>query len=177
MTSDEQAKAEIMRLFTAHQLQLRAYAYSICRDAHLTEDIVQNVAVVLMTKGLEYDTSRPFLPWVMGITRRKALEMCRQRGKSVLVSDESLLDRMENSLIETAGTDYVEARLDAMLACVELVGKEGREVLNMKYVRKMSVREIADVTRRNVAAINSLLQRLRAKVVECVDRRMTEAAQ
>ena len=177
MASNDNAQAEIMRLFTAHQLQLRAYAYSVCRDTHLTEDIVQNVAVVLMTKGLEYDTSRPFLPWVIGITRRKALEMCRLRGKAVLVSDESLLDRIENSMIETAAPDYVEARLDAMMACIGQVGVEGRDILDMKYVRKMSVREIADTTRRNVAAINSLLQRLRAKVVECVDRRMTEATQ
>jgi RNA polymerase sigma-70 factor, ECF subfamily len=176
MPQSEPAQAEIMRLFTGHQVQLRAYAYAICRDAHLTEDIVQEVAVVLITKYSDYDVTRPFLPWAMGITRNKAFEMLRERGKHVMALDEEALDRLESSLAATGTPEYVEARLDAMLSCMKRVGEQGQEVLNMKYVRRMSAREIAEATRRNVAAVNSLLQRLRARVVECVDRRMAEVA-
>lgn len=176
MTPNESAQAEIMRLFTGHQIQLRAYAYAICRDTHLTEDIVQEVAVVLITKYPDYDASRPFLPWALGITRRKALETIRARGRIVLALDEPMLDRLEAGIVKVASPDRVQARLDAMMVCVEQMGPEGRDILSMKYVKRMSAQAIAEATRRNVAAVNSLLQRLRAKVVECVDRRMAEVA-
>jgi RNA polymerase sigma-70 factor, ECF subfamily len=174
MTPNESVQAGITRLFARHQAQLKAYAYAICRDAHLADDIVQEVAVVLITRTSAYDPERPFLPWAIGIARNKTLEMLRGRGRSLLVLDETMLDRVETALVNTAGPDYAEARLDAMMTCVEQVPPDARAVLGMKYVKGMSAQEIAAATHRNASAINSLLQRLRARVVECVDRRMAE---
>ena len=72
--------------------------------------------------------------------------------------------------------DVLEARLDAIMLCLDQLGEEARNIMSMKYVQRLSARDIAASTRRKVAAINSLLQRLRARVIECVDQRLAEAS-
>ncbi len=46
-----------------------AFVLSIIPDFHQAEDVLQQVAVVLVREFGQFDTSRPFLPWALGIAR------------------------------------------------------------------------------------------------------------
>ena len=46
-----------------------AFVLSIIPDFHQAEDVLQQVAVVLVREFGQFDTSRPFLPWALGIAQ------------------------------------------------------------------------------------------------------------
>ncbi len=54
---------QLARLWTESQSVVASYVLSLVRDFHCAEDILQQVAVVLVREFEKYDRSRPFLPW------------------------------------------------------------------------------------------------------------------
>ena len=64
---DQENTEKLARLWTESQSVVASYIFSLVRDFHLAEDILQQVAVVLVREFEKYDPSRPFLPWTMGI--------------------------------------------------------------------------------------------------------------
>ena len=159
----------LMQEFTKHTKQIRAYAYAVTHDYHLAEDVLQEVSVVLIRRCADYDPSRSFLSWSLGIARRKALETLRARSKDRLMYlEEDALDRLDAAFEKSSVPDYVRDREDALARCLEKVGQKGREILSMKYVKRMRAEAIARIRKQTEAAVNSLLQRLRGKLMECV---------
>lgn len=49
-------------------------AHAVTHDGSLADDAVQDVFVDLLRLGTRYDPSRPALPWLAGMVRRKALK-------------------------------------------------------------------------------------------------------
>lgn len=163
----------LMRQFMRYSKQIKAYAYAVMHDYHLAEDVLQEVGVVLIRRCADYDSSRSFLSWALGITRRKTLETLRARGRDrVMYLDEDALDCLDVAFEKANTGDYMRHREDALAVCLKRLSLKGREVFGMKYVKRMSAQSIAAVRKQTVASINSLLQRLRAKLIECVEQQM-----
>jgi RNA polymerase sigma-70 factor (ECF subfamily) len=176
MKPSKTASDELIGLFVKHRIQLNAYACAIVGDHHLAEDVLQEVAMTVVRKQDSYDRSRPFLPWALGITRIRALKILQSRGRHVYIPDEETIDALEAGFSDIAAPDYVDVRKDALVQCMEKLNERGKQILDMKYVKAMKVEVIARIQRKSVPAVNSLLQRIRAKLIECVDRRMSREA-
>jgi RNA polymerase sigma-70 factor (ECF subfamily) len=166
------SEAELMRAFTAHRAQIYGFAYSITRDFHLAEDVLQDVSLLLIERRREYDSTRPFANWALGITRRKALECLRMRRDAERSFDDEVWLKLEGSFVRQAQRRRLDPRREALANCMQQMGGRGRSVLEMKYDQKLSARIIAGRIGKTLKAVNSLLQRLRARLIECVNRRM-----
>jgi RNA polymerase sigma-70 factor (ECF subfamily) len=166
MTEDE-----LMRQFMAHRSRLHALAYAVTRDFHLAEDVLQEVALALIRHRQEAGGVRAFPAWAMAITRNKALEALRKRRRAPVPLEAEALRLLEDSLVRVASTGSIGGRRDALARCLEVLGARARDLLEMKYGHKMPVAEIARAIERSPAATNSLLQRLRGKLADCMDRR------
>ena len=57
----------LARFWTQHQPTVGAYVLAMIPNFHQSEDVLQQVAVVLVREFDKYDTSRPFLPWALGL--------------------------------------------------------------------------------------------------------------
>jgi RNA polymerase sigma factor (sigma-70 family) len=71
------AAGPLSELYAATRGPLLRVAFAVTRDAGLAEDAVQAVFVDLLRLASRYDASRPALPWLAGIVRRKALKARR----------------------------------------------------------------------------------------------------
>jgi RNA polymerase sigma factor (sigma-70 family) len=71
------AAGPLSELYAATRAPLLRVAFAVTRDAGLAEDAVQAVFVDLLRLASRYDASRPALPWLAGIVRRKALKARR----------------------------------------------------------------------------------------------------
>ncbi|MBN1676017.1 MAG: sigma-70 family RNA polymerase sigma factor [Kiritimatiellae bacterium] len=167
---------QLFREFARYRMQVGAMAYGITRDFHLAEDVIQEVAVVLARRRADYDPSRPLLPWVLGITRRKALETMRARKPGIVQFRDDALDHLQDALAEHAEPGYIQDRLEALARCLRKLSPDNTEILERKYCAREQADHIARVLGKSRAAVNSILQRLRAKVMECVERQLKEAA-
>ena len=147
-----------------------ALVYSILKDYHLSEDVVQEVCFFIANTPDKYDESRPFLPWAMGVARFKAYEAVRKAEKQAASLEDDVLEKLQNDLVELERDE--DARILALQNCLSEVSTENKQIMMMKYVEKLSAQNIADKINRTPVATFSLLQRLRASIASCINKKV-----
>ena len=171
MLTDKEIAHELMK----NHSRLWAMAHSITHDFHLTEDTLQEVSIVLIKKKEKFDESRSFLKWALGITRIEALRTLNRHNKNNLMLDEGAYDKLEQLIAEDKRT-YSEDRVEALKGCLKELSPENHKILQMKYLHKYSARRISNLVDRTETATHSLLQRLRMKMVNCINGKLEREA-
>ena len=88
-------------LWTKAQPVVAAYIGSLVRDVHDAEDILHEVALVLVRKRDQYDPSQPFARWAIGIAKRQVLKHLERTGSKPVLVEGTLLERFTASFEES----------------------------------------------------------------------------
>ncbi|MDM4016468.1 sigma-70 family RNA polymerase sigma factor [Roseiconus lacunae] len=168
MRSEQQIR--FTKLWTEVQPAVAMYVRAIVRDPHATSDIVQNTAVVLLRKFDEWDSSRDYLRWAMGIAKFELLAYHRNSGRDRLVFDESLLDALAESWPSVISE--VDHEQSALQDCLETLSPKAREIVNLRYFGGLKVPKIAEQLGLTAGAIRIALMRIRHQLAGCVERRL-----
>ncbi len=164
-----QAAAEA---FTRHwircQPNIAAYIRSLVPQMHDAEDLLQNVAVVMLRKFAQYDPERPFLHWALGIARNEALGHRRSHATQRLVRNADLAEVLADACEEVA--PEMDERLGALSRCQENLQPRAREVLRLRYQDALSPPDIATRMKMSHGAVRVALTRARAALMACIER-------
>lgn len=131
---------------------------------------MQKSNVILWEKEEEWDRTRPFLPWALGIARFTVMAHFRDRGRERLIFDSDVMEAMERHLSVEA--EKTPDRISALRTCMGKIDDAPREALKAHYVAGLSMVELAGAMGRSVSGVKSLLMRLRQKLAECIQREM-----
>ena len=77
-------------LWTAAQPIVGSYIGSLVPDFQEAEDLLQEVALVLLRKFPEYDDRRPFVAWALGVARFEVLHARRSHARSFVAAQSDL---------------------------------------------------------------------------------------
>ena len=104
------------------------------------EDVLQRVFYEVWRNRDRYDPTRSLEAWVLGIARKRAIDLLRRRHANVVPIEE---------LRDIAGDDGRElaeryARANEVRGALERLPKEQREVLVLAYFGQLTQTEIAD---------------------------------
>jgi RNA polymerase sigma factor (sigma-70 family) len=104
------------------------------------EDVLQRVFYEVWRNRDRYDPARSLEAWVLGIARKRAIDLLRRRHANVVPMEE---------LREIAGDDGRElaeryARAQEVRGALERLPVEQREVLTLAYFGELTQTEIAD---------------------------------
>ena len=118
-----------------------------------------------------YDTSRPFLAWAIGVARNAIRNQFRSRRvrEKVLVDTEiveKIAHRVGESLAEIEAELAEEKAL--MEKCIDALPERSRSLFTLRYRDALSLDVVAQQIDRSYAATNMLLTRIRSKLLECV---------
>ncbi len=164
-------------LFTRHwtlaQPTVSAYVASLFPDFHEAEDLLQNVALVLLRKFPEYDPRRPFVPWALGIAKLEVLTRRRSHARSPLAYRPELADAVA-AAFEREGPELA-ARVRALRECVREVRGRSSEAVRLRYEEGLPPRDVASRLGMSGGAVRVLLARIRAGLETCIGRRLSEA--
>ena len=154
----------ISELIERHRRRVYDYIYLMVKDSEVAEDICQETfvkAIRVIEEGRYVDNGK-FLSWVMRIAHNQVIDHFRRQQKSLTVTESDAgydilgTQRLsEGSVEEQIVKDQIEADLRKL---VELLPKEQREVVKMRYYAGLSFKDIAEQT--NVS-INTALGRMR----------------
>jgi len=75
---------QFTRRWTEAQPIVAGYINAVVADFQEAEDLLQNVAVILLRKFPEYDGQRPFVAWAIGIAKREVLMARRHHARNFL---------------------------------------------------------------------------------------------
>lgn len=149
------------------------YLRSVVISFHDVEDLVQQVAYAVASRYDEYDRSKPFTPWVLGIAKYKVLEYRRRIGKDRRIFGEAALDRIGlayGSVSAAPPDDHYRA----LQACVTKLTKRARRVLDMRYVQELKPAGIAKQLGATPNAICLLLSRTRKALAHCIQQQLQQ---
>jgi RNA polymerase sigma-70 factor (ECF subfamily) len=162
-------------LLNRYKSSVHSYIYYIVRDRDLTEDVFQETfvkAIVTIKQG-RYSENGKFKAWIMRIAHNLIIDHFRQeRNENTISNDEVDVDLFNDIRLSdsTAEDQMVQNQVfDDVRKLVRHLPDNQREVLEMRYYRDMSFKEIAEVTG---VSINTALGRMRYAILNM--RRMAE---
>lgn len=162
-------------LLNRHKSSIHSYIYYMVRNRDITEDIFQEtfVKVIVTIKQGHYTENGKFKAWITRIAHNLVIDHFRQeRSENTISNDEVEVDLFNNMKLcdGTIEDDLVRIQvLSDVKKLVRLLPESQREVLEMRYYRDLSFKEIADITG---VSINTALGRMRYAILNM--RRMAE---
>jgi len=163
--------SEATRLILAHRKLLLAYIYSIVRDAHLAEDVLQDSAVVILQRWSEFGEVRNFWALAREVARRQSLAALRKSRKlKVGLSTESL-DALDRGFDAVAQAEP-DGRVEALRACLQALPEGWRAIALLRYRDGHSLSELAERLERSANGLAVTLNRIRVRLADCVRARL-----
>lgn len=165
---------EIVRRFQHDVLRIVS---GMLYDRSATEDLVQQVFVNAFLHLKDYQIGRDFGSWIRTIARNAVREHVRKTSRydrRLKAYGEILVTRPEDD----ERTDEHDQELQQALgACLEQLSERALEAVKLRYHEGKSFATIAPQLQGTTGAIRNLLARVRSKLRECIERRMSEASE
>jgi RNA polymerase sigma factor (sigma-70 family) len=139
-------------LFERYHGPLFNYLFRLCGNKHLSEDLVQEVFVRILKYRHTYGGNHRFTTWMFQIARNARIDHYRQNP----VVDASLECQVQEFLSDSPTPDQYmeqEEEMRIMLAALEKLPEERREVLLLRGFQGLKFEEIAEVLRCSVNTI------------------------
>lgn len=176
MLSDEQLVAAYASgnneafdtLLLRHKGRLFNYIFQMVRDRDVADDIFQETFVKAITtiKQGRYNDLGKFSAWITRIARNLAIDSFRtEKSESTLSTDDATIDILNRKELsqETIEDSMIDLQIeDDIRRLISELPDSQREVLNMRFYRDMSFKEIAEQTG---VSINTALGRMRYAIL------------
>ncbi len=146
------------------------FVRSFIRDSAEAEDVLQEVALVIVDRYSFYDSTQPFIGWALGIARRVVWTHLRNKYHDRDLNLQEAIDQVSNAFERL--DPHVQDMKDALAHCVKKVGGEGRRALHLRYENGLELKQIAERLQKSPSAIGVLLYRVRSALRECIDRHL-----
>ncbi|MEM1294571.1 MAG: sigma-70 family RNA polymerase sigma factor [Verrucomicrobiota bacterium] len=162
--------SQLLQVFARHNRELRAYSRLILPSVDPIDDVMQEASVVIWEKQEQLRHEDEFLPWAKTIVRNISFRHRRKLISDRHVFDDELLERILNEEEAEQGQEKESSReYGALLACLEKLPDDRRQLILAPYGKPGSVKELAEKSTRSPNSLYKLLQRLRSKLVRCVE--------
>lgn len=161
---------QLPALWAAAQPAVDNFIYSQILDFHQAQDILQHVAVIAFAKFGEYDASRPFIAWVIGIARNEVLKSRRQHARERHVFDSQLVEQIADAHVDLR--DEFDPMREALRDCVRKVDDRGRQLLQLRYDQQLKPAQIGKRLDISTTSVLVSLHRVRAAIKRCIERRL-----
>jgi RNA polymerase sigma factor (sigma-70 family) len=171
---DADAYAAVMQELAVHVRRVVRHRRAFLEQADV-EDLVQDVLLSVHAVRATYDATRPFLPWLLAITRNRLADAARRYARSgaheVVVEDLGVTFFSDRT--NTMTTTYGDPA--ALKEAIAALPSGQRNAIEMLKLREMSLKEAAAASGTSVGALKVATHRamdaLRRKLTKEVDER------
>jgi len=164
----------IIREFQRDRWLLLAYIRALVGDPGRSEDIFQSVSVVVLQKAEEFIPGTDLQAWCRGIARNLILRERRLAHSLRSFEGDRILDRIDQAFAEYDQSDLLEERRDQMRECMSRLSPGSRELIELRYVTGLTLKQLSLRLRRTEGSIQVALSRIRKWLGECVERHLHE---
>jgi RNA polymerase sigma-70 factor (ECF subfamily) len=169
MTGEERVH-EFMRLFTSHELRLRAFALSLIPNLADAEDVMQQANLVIWKKFEQFQPGTDFFAWACRVVFLEAKDFRKKQLRTKVRYGDEFFEAVAQ---ETAAmSEELGERQQVLGDCVAKLRPNYREMLRLRYEEGGSADAIAQRLGRSVDAIYNALSRLRKALGDCIDRKV-----
>jgi RNA polymerase sigma-70 factor (ECF subfamily) len=172
VTSGDAGYEPFVRMLVEHEPRTRAYLRGLLPSWHDVEEVMQSTSLVAWRKFAEFREGTSFGGWLHTIARFEALKYRRGMARSPLVFSEEVWELLAHEA--DAEVESVEARREALEQCLGKLPAAQRELVLKAHTPGVQLNEFAQQAGRSEQAFYKTIQRLRAALLECIERTMTK---
>lgn len=158
-------------LWTKAQPTVMAFVRSVTPQLADAEDIIQDTARQIALRFDEYDPSRPFGPWAMGVAKYKVKEWRRRQAKGTLLLNDDAIDAIHFSYSERRDDDWQEVGR-AIDLCLKKASPAAEELLTLRYLEELKPAAIAKKIGSTANSVSVRLTRARDALRECLRKQL-----
>jgi len=152
-----------------------AYIYSITRNRDATEEIFQELGLVIADHAQRGTEVERFIGWAVGIARRQiaAYYRANQRQRKIFPLTDRLAEVMATSVMENE--QHLESEKDQLQMleeCVSELTGRNRDVIIQKYQKGKSNSSIAESLHWEINSVKVALSRARKVLLACVQHKL-----
>lgn len=157
---------ELKSILVSELPRIRRFAYSLTGNKADAEDLVQNLVVKMLQKGLAKDVS--VLPWLLRVCKNMWLDEIRARDvRQKAVQEKKIPETEQVTLENDQETSY---SLERILQVLDQMGEEQRMIISLVIIEGFSYAEAAEVLDIPQGTVMSRLSRARKKMLELISR-------
>lgn len=155
---DAQAYARLLKAITPRVHGMVRHQRQFLPAADI-EDLVQDVLISLHAVRATYDPARPFIPWLVAITRNRLADGARRYARQK--AHEVNVDEYPVTFSEDGTNTDSELYRDpeALKQAIQALPPGQREAIEMLKLREMSLKEAAAASGTSVAALKVSVHR------------------
>ena len=143
-------RAAFAELVCRYEGTVLVTAWSVVGDFHAAQDVAQDAFVIAFKKLAQLRDGRTFGPWLLSIVRREGV-----RAKRKQVSRSEVACPCDTiAVYEDWWNEFQD-----ILPALENLPEHERLVVSLRFIDGLSVREIADATRRPTGTVTKQLSR------------------
>lgn len=156
-------RAAFRALYTDTAPKLFGVALRICSDRAMAEDALQNAFVDIWRGAGGFDGRRGGgFAWMLAITRNRAIDLVRRRGRSSEISD-------DDAVQATPAAPGEDADRMALAQCMGRLENRSREMVLLAYHLGLSREELSARYDAPVNTIKTVLRRGLAALRQCLE--------
>lgn len=162
-------------LMREHAEMLTVYLRAVLRDPAAVDEVFQETMITAWKTLDRFDRARPFGPWLRGIAGRLILAH-RRRGAmhGLVLCDAELLDHLEGRVAALAAQpgDNLDEKLECLRGCLEALPDRYRQAVQLRYRDDLPAATVAERLQLSLEALKKQLQRGRARLADCMQRKL-----
>ncbi|MCP4051126.1 MAG: sigma-70 family RNA polymerase sigma factor [bacterium] len=130
-------------------------------DKNIIEDLTQEIIITIHNSRHTYNSSRPFLPWVLGIIHYKLIDYFKKNKKMINAQNKFEENRLDNLIYNPVRLFDLKQELQHYLAAVS---KREKEILLKVKIQGYSIKETSKLTGLSISNIKTIVHRAIAKI-------------
>jgi len=149
---------------------LMTYLRAVVWKADTVDDLFQETMLTAWRRLGDYDTQRPFGPWLRGIAARLVMAHRRKAQRDAMLCDENVLAYLDRQIdhIARRSSDTWDEKIAALRDCIQQLPKGYREAIDQRYGKDQPVRMLARSLNLSMEAVKKRLQRARQRLADCL---------
>lgn len=168
------AFADLVRMY---QRPVRGFLGRLLHDPHMADDAAQEVFLEAFRHLAAYQESAPFLSWLLGIARHRAISQLRSAARRMAESlggwEAELIDaRLLRADEAVADAEHELRRLAALESCLAGLAPASRSLVEAFYFQGQTAESLAAALERRANAVRMTLLRIRKALGECIEHKL-----
>ncbi len=152
----------------SNEHRIYGFILALVRDWADADDLMQETTAVLWRKFDTFEEGTNFVAWALKTARFQVMNHQKQRRvRRARLSDrnlEAIADRLASA------QDRPGPRREALDGCLNQLSEHERELIRLRYEPGLTTNDVADQVGRSIHAVYKALNRIHARLLECVRR-------
>ena len=174
MGNARQDSHHLVRRFLENRDVILGFILALTCDYDVAEEIFQEVSLSILEEATRGAQVVQFLPWAREISRHRVADYYRRKAKQA--GKERPLDGLPEivaqAFAENEDSLFHQARMKALLDCVQGLRGRSRDVIEGFYGERQSIRQLAARLSWQEGSVKVALVRARKALADCVEVRL-----